>query len=314
MRKGLLQEDVRSLYLVAAKRIWWWHCLLLNSLVRRLAERTQNHSTFFFRNRPELELMGRLLGQASHGSNLAISVLGCSAGAEVYSIAWTIRSARPDLKLTLHAVDIAHDVIEFAQEGVYSLKSTHADVEGNQFTWNTHRDQTVSIFERMTEYEMNAMFDRGGDLLKVKPWLKEGIVWHCANAEDPELLSALGPQDAVVANRFLCHMKPAAAERCLRSIAALVKPSGYLFASGVDLDVRTRVARQMGWHPVPDLLREVHEGDPSLRNGWPLEYWALEPFQSTRRDRLIRYAAAFRLAMDTFLALGLPEHAGSIMG
>jgi len=100
-------------------------------------------------------------------------------------------------------------------------------------------------------------------------------------------------------------MKPAAAERCLGSIARLVKPGGYLFTSGVDLAVRTRMARRMGWKPVTDLLREVHEGDVSLRNGWPLEYWAQEPFQATRRDRVIRYAAAFRLGLDAALAFGL---------
>src|SRR3989454_10704857 len=204
-----------------------WYGLHLHALVRRLATRRQNHSTFFFRNRPELKLLGRLLDRASRGSSLAISVLACSKGAEVYSIAWTIRSVRPDLKLSLHAVDISPDILEFAKEGVYSFRSFEEGANQREmFTWNTHRDQTVSIFERMSEHEMNAMFDRDGDLAKIKAWLKEGISWHCGNAEDPELVNALGPQDVVVANRFLFHMEPAAAERCLRSIARLVKPGG----------------------------------------------------------------------------------------
>ncbi len=99
-------------------------------------------------------------------------------------------------------------------------------------------------------------------------------------------------------------MQLAAAERCLQRIARLVKPSGYLFVSGVDLDVRTRVARKLGWRPVTDLLREVHEGDVSLRDGWPTEYWTMEPFDAKRRDQMMRYAAAFRLALNAFLALG----------
>jgi hypothetical protein len=37
----------------------------------------------------------------------------------------------------------------------------------------------------------------------------------------------------------------------------MVKPDGYLFVSGVDLDVRTKVARDLGWKPVSDLLREI---------------------------------------------------------
>jgi chemotaxis methyl-accepting protein methylase len=243
--------------------------------------------------------MRRLLDRTSHGGHLEISVLACSKGAEVYSIVWTLRSARPDLKLKVHAVDTSLDILDFARQGVYSLVPVDESVtNAGNFTANTHRDQTVSIFDRMTEHEMTAMFDRDGELVKVKSWLQDGIVWHCGNAADPELVSAQGPQDLVVANRFLFHMEPAAAERCLRSVSRLVKPGGYLFVSGVDLDVRTKIARELGWKPVADLLREVHEGDVSLMNDWPFEYWALEPFQATRRDGMIRYAAAFELGDD----------------
>ncbi len=133
------------------------------------------------------------------------------------------------------------------------------------------------------------------DLARVRPWLKEGIIWLCGDAADPELIGVLGYQDVVVANRFLCHMKPIAAERCLRNIARLVKPGGYLFVSGIDLDVRTKVARAMGWKPVTDLMREVHEGDPTLREGWPLAYYGLEPFRDNRPDWKIRYASVFQI-------------------
>jgi hypothetical protein len=95
-----------------------------------------------------------------------------------------------------------------------------------------------------------------------------------------------------------CFSSPSrrlAADRCLRNIARLVKPGGHLFVSGIDLDVRTSVARGMGWKPVAD-LREIHEGDPSLRRGWPLEYWGLEPFCDDRSDWRIRYASASRSA------------------
>ena len=61
------------------------------------------------------------------------------------------------------------------------------------------------------------------------------------DAADPELINILGPQDMVVASNFLCHMAPADAEKCLGNIAQLVSPGGYLFVSGVDLDVRTKV-------------------------------------------------------------------------
>ena len=151
------------------------------------------------------------------------------------------------------------------------------------------------IFDRMTAKEMEEMFDRNGDWLRVKPWIKEGIVWRVGDAADPGLAAALGHQDMVVANRFLCHMRPLEAEECLRNLARLVAPGGHLFVSGVDLDVRTKVATALGWKPVPDLLEEIHEGDPSLRASWPHRYWGLEPIDKGRADWIIRYASVFQL-------------------
>jgi hypothetical protein len=139
------------------------------------------------------------------------------------------------------------------------------------------------------------MFEIEGDQARVRPWLKEGVIWFRGDAGDPELVRLLGTQDMVVANRFLCHMEPAAAERCLRNVARLVEPGGHLFVSGIDLDVRTRLAQEMGWKPVADLIKDIHEGDPSLRQGWPLEYWGLEPFWDDRSDWKFRYASVFQI-------------------
>lgn len=253
--------------------------------------------------------MRRLSDQKAYGSKLHISVLACSKGAEVYSILWTIRSARPDLRLRAHAVDISQEILEFAERGVYSLKNLNISNSSNEelsgekgdVTWNTCRDQNAPIFERMTDVEEDGMFELQGDQARIRPWLKEGITWLRGDAGDAELVHALGPQDMVVANRFLCHMEPSAAEKCLRNIARLVKPGGYLFVSGVDLPVRTRIAREMGWKPVMDLIREIHEGDPSLRRGWPLEYWGLEPFNDDRPDWKTRYASVFQIGEPTSL-------------
>lgn len=43
------------------------------------------------------------------------------------------------------------------------------------------------------------------------------------DAGDAQLVGALGGQEIVVANRFLCQMTPAAAEKSLRNIGRLVK-------------------------------------------------------------------------------------------
>lgn len=253
----------------------------LHSLVRLEALRQMSLGTFFLRNRPELVLIRRLSNLEGAGHPVKIAVLGASNGAEVYSIVWVIRSAQPSWKLIVQAVDISAAVLESAREGVYSPGGSELVNE--------------PIFERMTEMEMENIFDREEDRFRIKPWIREGITWHVGDAGDPRMREALGPQDIVVANRFLCHMDPLDAERCLRNIARLVAPGGYLFVSGIDLDVRTKVAMDLGWKPVRDLMEEIHDGDPSLRRSWPCKYWGLEPIDRTRRDWEIRYASVFQL-------------------
>jgi chemotaxis methyl-accepting protein methylase len=273
----------------------------LHSLVLRFVDRRQNHSTSFFRNRAELELIRRLVDQASLGSTIDVAVLACSKGAEVYSIAWALKSARPDLTINLRASDVSREVVEFAKRGEYAFKRSDGDRDRDSGTVklsvDTYRDQLpgYSPFKFMSESEKKAMFDRDGDVVRVKSWIKEGITWRCADAGDPELVSILGPQDMVVASRFLCHMEPVAAERVLRNISRIVKPGGYLFVSGVDLDVRMRVAMDMKWKAVTELMEEIYDGDPSIRDGWPFDYWATEPFNPKGRDATIRYASAFKI-------------------
>jgi SAM-dependent methyltransferase len=298
-RFQVLGKSPASLYLRLNKRIWeglparlrdlypvrsygaWLH-----TLVCLCARRRQYFGTFFLRNRPALELMRRLARQRDHGATLRIAVLGCSIGAEVYSILWAIRSARPDLKVFLAAVDISSEILSFAEKGIYSA--------------NTSQLVGASIFERLTEAEQLEMFDWKGDQAKVKSWLREGITWHLQDAADPRLIRVLGSQDMVVASNFLCHMSRADAEKCLGNLARLVSPGGYLFVSGVDLDVRTKVAFDLGWEPVRELIAEIHDGDRSVRVDWPWEWWGLEPLDRNRRDWQTRYASAFRI--------GVPGH------
>jgi SAM-dependent methyltransferase len=270
-----LPSRVRKLYLVQSYEAW------LHALVCLRAKRHQSFGTFFLRNRPALELMRRLVRQKDHGSTMRIAVLGCSIGAEVYSILWAIRSARPDLKVLLDAVDISKEILNFAEKGTYTPDSS--------------RLVGASIFERLTEAEMTEMFDCEGDQATVKSWLREGITWQLGDAADAKLINILGPQDIVVASNFLCHMDRGDSEKCLRNMARLVSPGGYLFVSGVDLDVRTKVALDLGWEPVPELVKEIHNGDPSVRADWPWQWWGLEPLNRKRPDWQTRYAAAFRI-------------------
>src|SRR5690349_10782494 len=124
----------------------------VHGLVCRYSRRRQNHSTFFLRNRAELELICHLLNQKPSGSRVDIAVIGCSNGAEVYSIVWAIRSSRPDLKINLQAVDISQRILDAAKEGIYShygipeLSSSGAGPVTE--TYATSQHQRISMFVR----------------------------------------------------------------------------------------------------------------------------------------------------------------------
>ena len=254
---------------------------LVHTLARKHGARAQAPATFFLRNRPQLELIRHLIERRAETNPLRVAVLGCSTGVEAYSIAWRIRSARPDLKLTLHAVDISKRAVEFGEHGRYSLVASELT--------------DTDVFERMNEAEMKDLFDRDGDAVTVKSWIREAIKWQAGDAAEPATIDALGPQDIVTANNFLCHMPPLMAERCLRNIARLVRPYGYLIVSGIDLDVRTKVANDLGWRPLPELLEEIHDGDLCMKAHWPWHYTGLEPLNKKRSDWKRRYTAAYQV-------------------
>jgi chemotaxis protein methyltransferase CheR len=315
-----------GIYLSQARRVWGHlspavrdlplgrrYARHLDRMVRLYGDRKQYFATFFLRNRPELQLLCRLVGARPYGSRIDLAVLACSKGAEVYSIAWAIRSARPDLELNISAVDISQEIVDFASRGVYSIErpatvfDEHDKNVEDTVVWNTSRDQNGWMFERMSSEEIDAMFAIEDNQASIRPYLRKGIKWMCGDATNARLNAAIGAQDIVFANRFLCHMKPEESAKCLRNIGEMIKPGGHLFVSGIDLDVRTKVSLEMGWHPVPDLLREIHDGDPSIRRGWPGEYWGLEPLDDRRPDWLARYASVFQVGdappcQSTFLA------------
>ena len=294
LRVRLFGKSPTNAYLQLHKRLWnilpspveaitpvRLYAAFLNKVARMHQVKGQALSTLFLRNRPMLELIRGLAARKERSETLKVAVLGSSTGAEIYSVAWTIRSARRDLKLRLSAVDVSQEAVAFGRRGVYSTTVP-------QLT-------NTKIFELMSKADMDQIFDKGEEAMTVKPWIKEGIEWHVGDAGESEVLDVLGPQDFVIANNFLCHMDSSEAERCLRNIARLVKPGGYLCVAGIDLDTRTRVANDLGWSPVQELLEEVHEGDPYMRGEWPCHYAGLEPLNKRRADWRIRYATVFQV-------------------
>ncbi len=181
---------------LTSSRLGWMYGAHLHRLIQLRSARMQHTGTFFFRNRPELQLLTWLLDPKRPGSTLDLTILGCSKGAEVYSFSYAIRCARPDLKVRSRALDIDSDVLEFAKEGLYSLKSrapgqtfsSNSVIPGEDLAAKTFGGQMKSVFERMSSKEIDAMFEREGDQASVKPRFREGLAWHVGDAGDPKLV------------------------------------------------------------------------------------------------------------------------------
>ena len=66
----------------------------LHAIARTQSNRGQLFHTFFLRNRATLELIRRLVDRHTTTDTLRVAVLGCSTGAEPYSVAWRIDDRR----------------------------------------------------------------------------------------------------------------------------------------------------------------------------------------------------------------------------
>ncbi len=249
----------------------------IHALSRRFSNRAQSQSTWFLRNQPLLATVRDAVSEFGPGETLRVCILGCSTGAEAYSILFTLRKARPDLKILPVAIDIAESAIERAKAGRY--KRNEPELRGE-----------------VSDGQLLELFDASTEDFKVKPWVAEGIDWRVGNANDDGLRSSLKGQHIVFANNFLVHMKPKQATACLRNVIRLVKPGGLLVCRGVDLNVRRRVVDELRLEPVAARIEEIHNSEPALDapHGWPWSYWGLEPLDKARPDWIKRYAAVYR--------------------
>ena len=251
---------------------------LIHWRVRKLHPRRGGNGggnyTRFFRNMPQFELLRDLVLETPEGAGVNLASIGCSTGAELYSVVWMLRTARPDLRVRALGLDISEACIQTAARGTYPLRSVEVDA--------------------ISETSYPRLFVRDGDSLFVPGWLREGVAWRSCDACSADLTAQFGPQDVVLANNFLFHMAPERSEACLRNVARLVAPNGYLFVTGVDPEVRSRVLRELGPVPVTARSEEIYTAQQDLLAAWPLRFWGVEPLDRRRSDWPARYATVFQ--------------------
>jgi len=242
-------------------------------LVNLKKDHIQLTTTYFFRNRAELDQFTDIACGLAESPK--ITVVGCSEGAEVFSILFSAQKVCPDIKINIAAFDIDQGALDIARQGRYQADSR--------------------LFKYTQDDEINRFFIRDGEWLVVKPELRAGIQWHLGDPTREPLYSSIPKQDILFINRLLFHMSREEAHRCLLAAASLIRPGGYLFVSGVDLDLRSQLARAGHWRPIMDRLEPIHAGDDTMTMDWPFERWGLEPLDRHHPDWPIRYCSVFQL-------------------
>jgi hypothetical protein len=252
----------------------WIHALSRKFSPRRYSDPIRYPpTTRFLRYPPLLETISDLLHDLQFGDTVRLCVMGCSTGAELYSILWAVRKARCDLKILPVGIDLSEAAIKKAKAGRYLANDP--ELSG------------------LSEELRSELFDITELEFKIKDSLAAGANWIVGDVRDDGLRAQVGLQDIVVANNFLIFMREGEATACLRNVVGFVRPGGLLFCRGVDLDVRERVAQELLLRPISLRIEELHDVNLRERRGWPWEYWGLEPLDKTREDWVRRYATAF---------------------
>ncbi len=239
--------------------------------------------TRFFRSPAQLDaLVGPVLGRlrpAGTAAPLRIIVLGCSTGAEPYTISAALLAARPELPVTVEAYDIDEGVLKKAAAASYEA----TEVERHPFL----RDEHLTL-----------LFDRDGERFTVKPAIRERVRFGIADVFDPALPARLGPVELLFAQNIFVNMRRGAAKAGFRNVVRLLGPRSALFVDGMDVDLRARLSGEAGLQPLDFALEAIHEEARDVRGSrYPWSATGLEPFDPTRPDRLRRYATIFLRGM-----------------
>lgn len=206
---------------------------------------------------------------------LRVIVMGCSNGAEAYTIASILVARVPPVEFRVDAFDIDGNIIEKARSARY-----HADEVLNNKVLTP--DFIPSTFE----------IDRG--TYRVKEEIAARVTFHVADVLSPDLEKGVGRCDIVFAQNFLFHLNRADAGRAFENLCSLLNSRAALFVDGMDLGLRQKRTRIRRLAPLDFRIEEIHnEARRARAAGWPDRYWGLEPFMTFTRNWRRRYATIF---------------------
>jgi chemotaxis protein methyltransferase CheR len=219
--------------------------------------------------------LAHVRSRRSSETPLRVTVVGCSNGAEAYTIASVLLAADPGLRFHVRGYDIDPDCIRYAGRARYAAD----EIYNNKV---------------ITERFVAETFDRAGDSFVVKPHIAAHVDFERGDVLDLALATAAAGSDIVFAQNFLFHLSPKDAWHALENILRIARPGSALFLDGTDLDLRQRFARRQRLLPLDYEIETIHvEARRARAVGWPYSYWGLEPFLTYKRDWQRRYATIF---------------------
>ena len=255
-----------------------WHILKYRS--RLLFQKRKNRVyTKFFRSPNQFAVLReKVIPFVRNGpadETLRIVVLGCSTGAEPFSIASELRSAFPDLQFKIKAFDLVPDVVAKAKTAEYTREDVHLN-------------------PLVTDEFISRTFDIDGDTYRVKEDLRQHVEFGEINVLEPGVLEKCGKAQLVFAQNFLFHLEPPDARRAFETIVGLLEDHAALLIDGMDTGMRVQMTTKFDLEPVEDRIREVHE-DARLDRGanWSSCYWGRPPFDSSAPDWQRRFGTVF---------------------
>lgn len=181
----------------------------------------------FFRDEPVFESLGARVvpALAARGRPPRVLSLGCSTGAELYSVAMLLADARLLAGAELVGIDCRPDAIARARAGVYSTGEL-AGVGAGRFARH---------------------FAPARSGARVAEPLRRATRWRVADATR-EL--AAGPWDLVLCRNLFIYLQPAVADAIFEGIVAALPPGGFLVVG--------KAERPPGYLPLTAVARSVY--------------------------------------------------------
>jgi chemotaxis protein methyltransferase CheR len=206
---------------------------------------------------------------------LKIIVVGCSNGAEPYSIASVLNHCRPDLSFHVKAYDINPESVRKAQSARYQPSEVYNN-------------------KSITPDFIQATFDIDDETYIVKDAVRKNVEFGLVDALDTNLQDKTGKADILFVQNLLFHLERSKAIQAFRNVFRVLEPQAALFIDGLDLDLREKYTQKQCLKPLDFKIEEIHNEARRARGvGWPYHYWGLEPFMSNPKNWRRRYSTIF---------------------